>query len=490
MKKILIFSSVFALIIGFYFWTAMSNGPYPNNSSAVYYPLLSRAFLEGQLSLDIPPAPELLALSDPYNPKLNLPYRLHDASLYHDKYYLYFGPTPVALLFWPYLILTDHFFPQYLAVPFFCSIGFILSGLLFLAMIRDYFPQIPLWLRIACLASLGMATTSPFLLRRPDIYEVAIGCAFFLLQLTFYSFYRAMQRPDRALPWLLLGSTAIGASVGARYNYVIVSFVFIAALLGIVWQKYTRRERSVWKPLWALVPLAFIGLVLAWYNYARFDDPFEFGRHYQLTGREEIAKVQLIQLNALPCNLWFYFFCPPYLSYKFPFMDALPFVWFKPPDDYVGVEKVCGLFLISPVTLFALALPVLIVRLREPKKRALLVTLLFIAVSAVVIVVPLLCASSATMRYEVDFAPMLVLLGCIMLCYFHSLPIRTKIGRWALNGLFAVILLIGIWSDLCLSFTGYYDYFRFGSPETYVALAQFFHPLEAVFKAIADLFVS
>src|SRR5207248_6297600 len=43
----------------------------------------------------------LLALADPYDPAQNAPYRLHDASLYHGRYYLYFGPTPVALLYLP-----------------------------------------------------------------------------------------------------------------------------------------------------------------------------------------------------------------------------------------------------------------------------------------------------------------------------------------------------------------------------------------------------
>jgi hypothetical protein len=114
--------------------------------------------------------------------------------------------------------------------------------------------------------------------------------------------------------------------------------------------------------------------------------------------------------------------------------------------------------------------------------------LLFMAASVVVIVFPFLCFSSATMRYEVDFAPTTVFLSCVMLCYLHSLPLRVKIGRWALNGLFVLILLIGIWNNLCLSFTGYYDFLRYGSPETYAAVAQFFHPVEIVFTAIAGLF--
>jgi hypothetical protein len=480
------FFSVMALVIAFYFWTAMSNGPYPSDASSYYYPLLARAFDEGQLSLDVPPAPQLLALPDPYNPDLNKPYRLHDASLYHGKYYLYFGLTPVMLLFWPYFFLTGHFFPQYLAVPIFCSIGFIFSALLFLAIVRDHFPEVPLWLSTACVAALGMSNICPFLLRRPDVYEVAIACAYALLQLAFFFFYRAWKLPQPVSIWMLAVSACLGASVGAHYNYSLIVVLFSVILIWRSGRSFARRESRPWLPLLALWPCVVIGLLLAAYNDARFGNPFEFGQRYQLSG-VDARTVQFTRLDNIPYSLWFYFFSPPRLSPDFPFMDAWPLPWFKLPGHFI-LEKVSGLFIISPVTLLALALPVFLVRRRERKDRPLAVPLLFMAGSVLVIVLPFLCFSGATMRYEVDFAPTLVLLGCLMLCHLYCLPWRTKMGRWALHGLLVVMLLMGLWSGLCLSFTGYYDFLRYGSPEAYLVLEQLFHPLEVVFNAIADLF--
>ena len=55
-----------------------------------YYDTLAAAFLSGQLYLKTVPDPELLALPNPYDPSKNEKFRLHDASLYNGRYYLYF----------------------------------------------------------------------------------------------------------------------------------------------------------------------------------------------------------------------------------------------------------------------------------------------------------------------------------------------------------------------------------------------------------------
>src|SRR5215216_4931555 len=50
-----------------------------------FYDELGDAFASGQLSLKREPWPELLALENPYDPRLNANLRLHDASLYNGK---------------------------------------------------------------------------------------------------------------------------------------------------------------------------------------------------------------------------------------------------------------------------------------------------------------------------------------------------------------------------------------------------------------------
>src|SRR4029453_8864333 len=107
----------FLLIVSFYFWTACTSGasvvPAPVLDEP--YNLLAKGYLSGHLGLSPWPAPELLALPDPYEPTANARWKIHDAALFKDRYYLYFGPTPALLVFAPFRLATSLDFPQSLA---------------------------------------------------------------------------------------------------------------------------------------------------------------------------------------------------------------------------------------------------------------------------------------------------------------------------------------------------------------------------------------
>src|SRR5262249_46036284 len=97
---------LFVVVSSFHFATAWVGGPARNwhGQTSEGYPLLTDAFRAGQTSLRVQPPAALLALPDPFDPVANASLRLHDASLYHGKYYLYFGPTPALVLFLPYKV--------------------------------------------------------------------------------------------------------------------------------------------------------------------------------------------------------------------------------------------------------------------------------------------------------------------------------------------------------------------------------------------------
>jgi len=97
----------------FYAWTTSTTGYRLELRGAKqdYYNLLVRGFLKGHLYMDAAPDPALLALPPNERPG-NAPFML-DASLYRDRYYLYFGVAP-AVLAWkwgfylmPPVLLTD-----------------------------------------------------------------------------------------------------------------------------------------------------------------------------------------------------------------------------------------------------------------------------------------------------------------------------------------------------------------------------------------------
>ena len=111
-------AAVFLLVGSFYVWVASPESWLfaQAGSGQSYYNLLIDGFRAGKLSLDVEVPPALKALPDPYDPVQNAPYRMHDVSYYKGAYYLYFGVTPAATLFWPYRVLTG----KYLSEPTAC----------------------------------------------------------------------------------------------------------------------------------------------------------------------------------------------------------------------------------------------------------------------------------------------------------------------------------------------------------------------------------
>ena len=95
--------ALLAALSAFFIWTALSSMPTDDVAATPggYYNHLAESVLQGRLDLGIAPRRELLELPDPYDPVANAPFRLHDVSLFEGRYFLYFGITPVAVLFAP-----------------------------------------------------------------------------------------------------------------------------------------------------------------------------------------------------------------------------------------------------------------------------------------------------------------------------------------------------------------------------------------------------
>src|SRR2546423_6617383 len=171
---------LFVAVVSFYFATAWGGGPASNwhGQTSEYYALLTDAFRAGQTHLLVQPPAELLALPDPYDAAANRQLRLHDASLYHGKYYLYFGPTPALVLFLPYRVLTGSHLPTRIAVALFCAGGFACCCALFFLLARREKWDCPPWLGAAAVLSMGTAPAPSFLLIRPPVYAVAVAAGY------------------------------------------------------------------------------------------------------------------------------------------------------------------------------------------------------------------------------------------------------------------------------------------------------------------------
>src|SRR5579863_103051 len=162
-----------------------------------YYNLLVRGFAKGHLFMDVKPDPALLAL--PIRERPGYAPFLLDASLYQDRYYLYFGIAPALVVYLPYFLLTGQGFPEAGAALLFALAGMVFSILWWNEARRRFFPHLgAVWGALSVFAlSIGSGVLST--LRRPLFYEVAITSGFAFVMLSLWAFQRATDKNSLGL---------------------------------------------------------------------------------------------------------------------------------------------------------------------------------------------------------------------------------------------------------------------------------------------------
>ncbi len=320
---------VLAALVGwFYVWSALQPGDswlLSFKNPAGYYPLETAGFRSGHLYAALTPHPALLALPDPYDPVANAPYRAHDMSLYQGHYYLYFGVTPVLVLFWPVAALTGRYLTEPFAVALFCT-GAIWVGMgLLLAIRRRHFPGAPFLALVAAWLCLAWATPLSLLVVGPQFYQVPISCAIFLQALMFAAVYASLHSERRALLWMGAAGLLFGLSIGARPNYLVSFIVLLVPAVSFARTRAANSERKTAALARALLatflPTLACGIGLLVYNWARFGSPSEFGMHYQLAGERVATKTVVAARFMLP-HIRFYLFNPGDWASYFPFFSA------------------------------------------------------------------------------------------------------------------------------------------------------------------------
>jgi hypothetical protein len=180
-----------------------------------YYSLLVHGLQKGHLYLDFPVDPRRMS-SDP------AVYRraesLIDASLYKNRYYLYFGIVPAAFLLLPYHLLTGSDLSENTAVLLMIVGGLMVYWSVFEEARRRYFPAISTVQYAASVVLLGTGSGAPMLLTYCGFYELAISAGYLCHACTWLCLFRALHSEGKETRWLALASTAAGLAVGCRPN--------------------------------------------------------------------------------------------------------------------------------------------------------------------------------------------------------------------------------------------------------------------------------
>jgi hypothetical protein len=431
-----------ALAVGFvlfasillYAWTVQSTGSSLRFKGAKsdYYNLLVQGFRNGHLFMNVAPDPSLLALPARERPGY-APFLL-DASLYHERYYLYFGVVPAALLFLPYAVLSGQGLPEAAAVLVFASAGVLFSALWWLDARKCLFPASGwIWAAVSILGlSLGSAVLST--LRRPLFYEVAITAGYSFMMLSLWAFLRARISSGR-WSWLVLGAAAAGLAVGSRPNLGLSCIPLV--VFGAIGSGIARQRGAAWAILAAGLVFGVMITTLGVYNMARFGNPLEFGYTYQFG----VRPLRLFHLGNFFHNARIYYLQSPALNGYFPFVA--PGVETIKPNDYVGRETAHGEWVWLPLTLAALGA---VCWSRMGRRAASSDYLWVLGMPAIVFAVNFVVTASTGVRanrYMLDFHPMLVL------ATVAGLGLSTGSGGWAAR---AGKMLAGLWVLVAAAF--------------------------------------
>ena len=323
-----------------------------NNAAGPYEQLLS-AMLKGQLNINVFVDPRIESLKNPYDTSE----RNHsgvtytwDRPYYQGKYFVYFGITPLFMVYAPCYALTG-MIPSPAVAIYIMSIMAALSLLwAFRAVVRALVasPNLMLYL-LSQLAGLSSSM----------LWIIHTGLSFYFLPymavMVWMSLYTAaifsMMKPASPLmhsrphgkttvrALLLLAGISIPMVVSSRPLALILLIpLTVPAIITIIRENYSRNDslqtsavgfirNTQWPDLirdslFAIVPV-FIGAALVMvYNYVRFDSVSEFGQTYQFTFDDVSSKGLYFGWAHLRNVLYYFFFEPMVWTREFPFVFA------------------------------------------------------------------------------------------------------------------------------------------------------------------------
>lgn len=294
------------------------------------YELIAEAFLDGHLDFAYGDEDALLALENPYDPEerieTQVPFHF-DHAYYNGHYYMYFGVVPVLLVFLPYRVITGTSLTTYHATQLFTAIT--IAGLFALMHLlrKRFFPKMAYsvyWL-LACAFSVISVWYG---IAQPALYCTAITAALALEVWSLYFFIRGVwvaEGENRQILFSAIGALLGALVFGCRPPIALANLLVIPMLV-----VFMKQRKFSWKLLGKLVlaalPYVFVAIGLMWYNYVRFDSPFEFGQSYQLTIADQTQYTQLPGLEILPRLLkdtWSNFFAPQVLQAQFPYLSTV-----------------------------------------------------------------------------------------------------------------------------------------------------------------------
>ena len=262
------------------------NGDIPDHRNQ--YEVMAESILDGRVDLDYGDMdPRLLAMDNPYSPVRRVEEDVffhHDHALYNGHYYMYFGVVPVFLVFLPFRVMTGASLTTYHATQIFTALFIAGVFALFFLLAKQFFRRMP-WTVYLTLSAAVSVMSVWYLSAAPALYCTAISAGICMEIWSLFFFGKAVWDGDggwKSACMGALGSLFGALAFGCRPTVALANLLAIPLFIRYV--KGKRPDGKLFRQILAvLAPYIVIGALLMWYNYIRFDDPFEFGQTYQLT---------------------------------------------------------------------------------------------------------------------------------------------------------------------------------------------------------------
>lgn len=341
---------VFFLVLGYLLVTSNPKCVEAPWLHQTQYQELAHSLDAGTVALQRTVAPELLEKENPYDTIALQAEGIHfhmDCAYYNGQYYVYFGPVPEILLYYPYYKITGKDLPNYIAFYAFYSL-FIISvfGLLW-ELVHKIAKKLPFYLYLFLCTAVCFFPNYVYMGGRPDLYHIPLmaGTAFTMCGL--WLWLRGLASSERKGIFYALGSLCMALVAGCRPQLLLYS----AVALPLFYNETTRKRqlfsrKGLKDTLCFVLPYVFIAVFVFWYNAARFGNGFDFGATYSMTSND--MNTRGFNLNRLTHGLFSYLFQPPVIDSSYPFLRSSNL-----QTDYMGRNitefMFGGVFAVNPL---------------------------------------------------------------------------------------------------------------------------------------------
>ena len=294
----------------------------------------TEAIMHKQIELLEEPSMELKEMKNPYdniardNQQI---YYLYDVAYYNGNYYNYFGITPIITLILPFRIITGYYTHTYIFNFVYLFISIISLYFLYKNLIRRFIYKTTL-LHFYLGFYAILFSSNIFTLLRGQKYDIVVssGIMFILISINLaISIYKNEKWKNIKL--ISLGIT-MGLIVLSKPNLIVYYPIILLVLMSNV--KKINKKFFI-DCIYFLVPLVLLAIFQMFLNYIRFDNIFEFGARYQLTGFN-MNYCMSVTIGKIFLGLIEYFF-------RLPTIKPLhfPFVFINTDTALTTINEVC-----------------------------------------------------------------------------------------------------------------------------------------------------